>query len=557
MLRVISFVLWLGPVVLRGSGFIRFILRLLRRFFLLFFSVVIVLSIFWFFHPYIPSKGSLEAQAIGVNDALTALSDKLKDNEIDPSKLRFKVEPLNPSLPKERYYKLKMIFDESISRDLLTISPALYKLPVVPWIAKRSWWPIREIEFNSGLYVGSAILAENAEAELSTSDIETVRRIIDPVIEQLPSAKSSELAAARRLVGTIQIVCYVLAVYGGLQILFTWFATLLPNAILRATGRVNLVEITADRMKVSDDRYAWRLRRRDAAPYPSADVPGDDVPSPWLHDAPVQATAADYERFYSELGIQTASQAGGWLAKPLIPLTELRRVGYMALYNSPGGETVPGFVSVESDAIYENFAAENKHVEYLIWAIPTLGFVGTVLGIGTALSATINIESSVLSTQTEAANLVGANIGVAFDTTFVALILSFVLMFLYYALQASQERMIAFEKRAALAEIIQPENIVVSVASGEVDLKLEEIKRQIGRLRHRAYSTKESTARMRRKIVSHPDTRNRPREKKQSYVGRLFFVIILSALLVLIYYVLELDLTSIFKQFSKWAANLL
>lgn len=479
MLRLLSPFLWLGPVRLLGPFWVKVFLRLVRSVVLVALAALTVWGAFFLFQPNIPTGDALANEAKSANRSLDALAKPLKEYEIDPSRLRFSVEPLNKKLPKEEFYQLEMRYSGRESKKLLTVSPALYSvLPFVTDLARAGWWPIREVSFPAGIYAGSALLAEEGKGDLSASDLEAVRRLIDPVLEGLPSAKDDELATARRLVGPIQIGCYFLAAFAALLILSSWIATLLPNAILRSRRRHRLARVFADRLPAGEDRYFWRLRAASAPAHDEADLRDDDIPSPWQSHA-VQATSADYEQFYAELGQTAAQQAGGRLSMPLIPLTELRRVGYTALRSAPGGDTVPGFVSVESDAIQESFDAKNRPIEYLIWAIPTLGFIGTVLGIGNALSNTIDIESSVLSTQTEAANLIGADIGLAFDTTFVALGLSFVLMLLFYALQSGQESMVAFEKRTALAEIIKPENIVSGRLPDDTASQLDEILRQI------------------------------------------------------------------------------
>ena len=69
---------------------------------------------------------------------------------------------------------------------------------------------------------------------------------------------------------------------------------------------------------------------------------------------------------------------------------------------------------------------------YLVWVIPTLGFIGTVVGIAMALQA-INPDAPDLRQLT-------ASLGVAFYTTLVALVQSAVLVFGLQIIQAMEER---------------------------------------------------------------------------------------------------------------------
>ena len=74
-------------------------------------------------------------------------------------------------------------------------------------------------------------------------------------------------------------------------------------------------------------------------------------------------------------------------------------------------------------------------LRYIAWAIPAIGFIGTVRGIGDALSQAHKAVSGDIFGVTE-------GLGVAFNSTLVALLLSILLMFLLQALQRKQERLV-------------------------------------------------------------------------------------------------------------------
>jgi len=86
--------------------------------------------------------------------------------------------------------------------------------------------------------------------------------------------------------------------------------------------------------------------------------------------------------------------------------------------------------SMEALAIRQD--AENSMIRYLIWAIPSIGFIGTVRGIGEALS---------LADKALAGDIAGMtnSLGVAFNSTLVALLISIFLMFLFHQLQRLQD----------------------------------------------------------------------------------------------------------------------
>ena len=87
--------------------------------------------------------------------------------------------------------------------------------------------------------------------------------------------------------------------------------------------------------------------------------------------------------------------------------------------------------AAESDRLDSELAM----IRYIAWAIPSIGFIGTVRGIGDALTQAHRAVQGDISGVTEA-------LGVAFNSTFVALLLSLALMFVLHQLQLKQERQV-------------------------------------------------------------------------------------------------------------------
>jgi biopolymer transport protein ExbB/TolQ len=83
----------------------------------------------------------------------------------------------------------------------------------------------------------------------------------------------------------------------------------------------------------------------------------------------------------------------------------------------------------------ERLDSELSMVRYIAWAIPAIGFIGTVRGIGDALAEAHKAVTGDISGVTE-------GLGTAFNSTLVALLLSLVLMFLLHQLQLAQERLV-------------------------------------------------------------------------------------------------------------------
>ena len=92
-------------------------------------------------------------------------------------------------------------------------------------------------------------------------------------------------------------------------------------------------------------------------------------------------------------------------------------------------------IKVTCDTEADRMETELPIVRYIAWAIPSIGFLGTVRGIGTALGQAYQAVSG---------DIVGVTVslGVAFNSTFVALVVSILLMFVLHQLQLIQDRLV-------------------------------------------------------------------------------------------------------------------
>tara|TARA_B100000586_G_C19976783_1_gene370209 strand:- start:16 stop:762 length:747 start_codon:yes stop_codon:yes gene_type:complete len=137
-------------------------------------------------------------------------------------------------------------------------------------------------------------------------------------------------------------------------------------------------------------------------------------------------TNFDPERIITKLDTELPSECN---SSPLIQTLR------MALWRYAGTKNVQNL----SDAVESSLEAlairqdsENSMIRYLIWAIPSIGFIGTVRGIGQALSMADKALAGDISGMTN-------SLGIAFNSTFVALLLSIFLMFLFHQLQRLQD----------------------------------------------------------------------------------------------------------------------
>lgn len=133
----------------------------------------------------------------------------------------------------------------------------------------------------------------------------------------------------------------------------------------------------------------------------------------------------EYSRQIENLPAETRG-----LLVPRALLAALARFG--ATRNVQDASTVAHGVC-QSEA--ERLDSELSMLRYIAWAIPAIGFIGTVRGIGDALSQAHKAVTGDISGVTE-------GLGVAFNSTLIALLLSILLMFLLQQLQQRQERLV-------------------------------------------------------------------------------------------------------------------
>jgi biopolymer transport protein ExbB/TolQ len=94
-------------------------------------------------------------------------------------------------------------------------------------------------------------------------------------------------------------------------------------------------------------------------------------------------------------------------------------------------ETSRSICDSEADRLDSGLAM----IRYIAWAIPAIGFIGTVRHIGDALLQANQAVGGDITAVT-------SSLGIAFNATFVALSLTIVLMFFLHQLQQSQEQFV-------------------------------------------------------------------------------------------------------------------
>ncbi|MYD42961.1 MAG: MotA/TolQ/ExbB proton channel family protein [Gammaproteobacteria bacterium] len=98
-------------------------------------------------------------------------------------------------------------------------------------------------------------------------------------------------------------------------------------------------------------------------------------------------------------------------------------------------QNVANSVKSACDSENDRLDSELSVIRYIAWAIPSIGFIGTVRGIGEALS------QAYLAVQGDIAG-VTESLGIAFNSTFVALVISIIVMLCVHQLQRVQEQLV-------------------------------------------------------------------------------------------------------------------
>ncbi|HEV3258462.1 MAG TPA: MotA/TolQ/ExbB proton channel family protein [Gemmataceae bacterium] len=115
---------------------------------------------------------------------------------------------------------------------------------------------------------------------------------------------------------------------------------------------------------------------------------------------------------------------------------------------SRSNQDVSETVRTQAEVDLGRLVASMSTVHYLAWALPALGFLGTVRGLAGSLGA------ADLTGETDFIAIVSSRLGVAFDCTLVALALSLVVMFLLHSVQRDEEALVIDCRQYCLEHLV-------------------------------------------------------------------------------------------------------
>jgi biopolymer transport protein ExbB/TolQ len=111
-------------------------------------------------------------------------------------------------------------------------------------------------------------------------------------------------------------------------------------------------------------------------------------------------------------------------------LSDLLKKACTKFHTSKSLSELIDIVSIQIEVSQEKAEGDQSIIRYLTWVIPSIGFVGTVLGISQAL----------IIANSGDMNKITSLLGVAFDTTLIALVLSIIIMWFVHRLQEESDR---------------------------------------------------------------------------------------------------------------------
>lgn len=119
-------------------------------------------------------------------------------------------------------------------------------------------------------------------------------------------------------------------------------------------------------------------------------------------------------------------------------LANMLRLALGKFATSRSSRDVADIVRTQGDVDLGRLVSSMATVHYLAWAIPAIGFLGTVRGLAGSLTLGGETKRAIASFIKEATG----HLNIAFDCTLVALALSLVVMFLLHAVQREEEGLV-------------------------------------------------------------------------------------------------------------------
>ncbi len=210
-----------------------------------------------------------------------------------------------------------------------------------------------------------------------------------------------------------------------------------------------------------------------------------------------QARAAMLELFPQRLGNEIhCDNVGGFIDNIYkIPLTmrdslivNRIRKALELFENRPDNGEVAAFLSTQSDIDANRSGGSYSLLKVFLWAIPILGFIGTVQGLSTAVSALSMGDTGDPESLKASINSLTGGLGVAFDTTLLGLILSMFMSFPMAAVQKKEDETLTLIDAFCTEKLLPKLNDSRNAATSELLEQAESIPQLVASLA-RAHET--------------------------------------------------------------------
>lgn len=210
-----------------------------------------------------------------------------------------------------------------------------------------------------------------------------------------------------------------------------------------------------------------------------------------------QSRAAMLELFPPRLGHEIHSEnVGGFIDNIYkIPLTmrdsiivnRIRKA--LELFETRANNAeVAAFLSTQSDMTANRSSGSYSLLKVFLWAIPILGFIGTVLGLSVAVASLSTGDTSNPEALKESINSLTGGLGVAFDTTLLGLILSMFMSFPMAAVQKKEDETLTLIDAFCTEKLLPKLNDSRNATTGALLEQAESIPQLVGSLA-RAHET--------------------------------------------------------------------
>ena len=347
------------------------------------------------------------------------------------------------------------------------------------------------------LVISAAELADS-EVKFTRTRAENVRQVVEELIGGRPFLPSSSTVLwGRRLNGPIQFITYFLSSVALVLVLLAWVSSVSQNWAVHRVRSVPLPRLDmvhrapsltpqsapasedpvtlSDPLSVGDEVVPVEGigPTPEGAPKSEPTQPSDTVepdlvnlsqidnyPTPWdsefFRNCPLDLSNAQQTADYYDAVSRQIQRDSEVLGVPIDPpVLRFRRAAARAVANTEDTSILPSFLDAQKNSILSFYDARMSLVRFLLWVIPTVGFIGTILGVSDALSSTIGLQSASDLVTGFAQSSVSASMGMAFDTTLVALVAAVVVMLAFHIVQGAEERMTVLERDRAEEEVMQ------------------------------------------------------------------------------------------------------